>query len=268
MQRLRIRGPVRCFSGMLAAVFYVGASWSGVLASTLETTAEAQQRLEGRWAKRTHLETLTKLPIVGEIAQETDVISLVELRRNAAGQLMYREKTCRLTSKTLAGLIETSYPPSFLRVLSKDWQPARVMSDGTDVVLEQPRGVRKYGFVGDVVPHDKDDARVRDSDHDGHPGVTIKAKGLIGGEIYAAVEEWSEVRGKVLSPDRVRGLVKWGTDFAVLDASSGLLSGQPKTRLQPNPSAHYFEMRKVPPRAGCRAVLARLEQVFSDTHAP
>ena len=265
MQRPRLREITRTFGTLAFVVTLVGpTASSNAIANTRDAPREAHEQLQGRWAKRTHLETLTELPIVGEIAQETDVISLVELRAKANGEWMYREKTCRLTSKTLAGLIETSYPPGFLRVLAKDWQPARVVEEGAALVVEQPHGVRQYGFVGDAVPRDKDDARVRDSDQDGHPGVTIQAKGLIGGEIYAAVEEWSEVRGEVVAPDYVRGLVRWGTDFAVLDASSRILSGQPKTRLRPDPSAHHFEMRKVPARANCRAVLARLDQVFAN----
>ena len=238
--------------------------------SALSTPAMAQDsnEISGRWAKLTHLESLSKVPILGEISIETEVISLIEFRPNGSNGVEYREKTCSLRSNTLAGLLHTSYPRGLLRVITKPWTPAEVRSVDGDLVLDLPKAWSAYGYrpeqPGQASPHAAGDPRVIDQDRDGHPGVTVNTGGIVDGQLYAALLEWNESRGRVVSPDRIVGNVDWGTDLAVLGASSSMLRSQAPTRPSPNPDANRFVMRRVPDNATCGALMSRAKALFGE----
>jgi hypothetical protein len=207
-------------------------------------------QLDGHWAKVTRLESITDMPIFGDIKQKTEVVSLLEMKTSEDGELRYRERTCKLTSKTFGGMVKTSYPPAFLRMLERGWTPAFVEEDGDRLTFIQEKKPRDYGKDG------------RDQDGDGNPGVTIRVSGIIGGEIYAAIREWSTSLGRMTDENTIEGRVEWDVGLRVLGGSSKRLSSQPDTRRNDDPDAHTFVMRRVRANADCRRLLDQLDDVF------
>lgn len=242
-----------------------------LLVTSQPARAQSAEDLTGRWAKLTRLESLSKVPVLGEISLETEVISLVEFRPNGDDGVLYREKTCSLRSNTLAGLVKTSYPKALLRVITKPWTPAKVRVEGGQLVLDVPKAYKAYGYhpktPGQTPPRDVKDGRVYDQDRDGHPGITVETSGIVSGELYAALLEWNASEGRMVSPRRIDGQVRWGTDLAVLGASTGLLENQAPTRPKPDPTAHRYVMKRVPSNATCGQLLARADSVFGDALA-
>ncbi len=231
----------------LGALILLSAS---LLASDARAEGDPTAQLTGRWVKRARLESVTRMPVVGDISQKTEIISLLEIRPGDGGALLYREKTCRLATKTLGGFVRTTYPTRFLRMLRRDWSPIQLTATGDRLTLVQHKARRCYGEAG------------ADEDQDGHPGVTIEVNGIIGGEIYASIEESSTASGTVIGPDTIEGTVDWNAGLHVLGATSGMLRKQPKTRRKEDPEARTFVMKRVPDNATCAAVLNHLDDVF------
>jgi hypothetical protein len=206
--------------------------------------------LDGHWAKLTKLESITKVPVLGDISQKTEVLSLIELKTDENGQLLYREKTCRLTSKTFGGMVRTAYPPAFLRMLERDWAPVHVEKEAGQVTFIQQKNPRDFGAGG------------KDQDRDGNPGVTIKVSGIVGGEVYASIREWSTSLGKQVDENTIEGRVIWDAGLNVLGGTSKMLRNQPDTRRKKDPEAHTFVMRRVRDNATCPRLLAQADDVF------
>jgi hypothetical protein len=202
--------------------------------------------LEGRWAKLVHLESITDVPVFGDVSQKTEVLSLIDIRTEPNGETQFRERTCRLVTKTLGGMVKTSYPVAFLKMLVRDWAPIEI--EGSQFVQEKKP--RSYGDGGE------------DQDGDGHPGVTINVGGILKGQIYAAIREWSTSVGEVMSKNRIEGRVNWDAGFQVLGATSGFLDDQPKTRKNEDPEKHTFEMRRVRDNANCKKLVEQADDVF------
>jgi hypothetical protein len=206
--------------------------------------------LDGRWAKLTKLESLTDLPVLGDVSQKTEVLSLVDIKTEPNGETLYRERTCRLTTKTMGGVVRTSYPVPFLKMLIRDWSPLGVDARGGTIELVQKKAPRWYGEGG------------ADQDQDGNPGVTIKVSGIIDGEVYASIREFSTSYGRVESPNEITGRVEWEAGLKVLGASSSFLDDQPKTRKKEDPDAHTFVMKRVKQAANCRLLVEQYDDVF------
>ena len=207
-------------------------------------------QLDGHWAKLTKLESITAMPFFGDIKQKTEVLTLLELKTDGDGQTRYRERTCKLVSKTFGGLVKTAYPPAFLRMLERDWSPVQIKRDRGQVLFVQQKRPRNYGLDG------------RDQDRDGRPGVTIKVSGIIDGEIYASIREWSTSLGRVVDKNTIEGRVEWDAGLRVLGGSTDRLSKQPDTRRNEDPHAHTFVMRRVRDTADCRRLLDQQDDVF------
>ena len=60
---------------------------------------------------------------------------------------------------------------------------------------------------------------MRDDDHDGHPGVTVRIGGLIDGEVYLVQRGWSEFAGTAYDADTIRGDVRFDQDQEILGAT-------------------------------------------------
>ena len=64
-----------------------GALLISVIALTGNAQAETPKELAGRWAKLTRLESLSKVPVIGEVSLQTEVISLMDLAPDGKGGL-------------------------------------------------------------------------------------------------------------------------------------------------------------------------------------
>ena len=108
----------------------------------------------------------------------------------------------------------------------------------------------------DSVEAARSDPRVYDMDQDGHPGITMKSEGFVGGDIHAVQSKRVDLSGAVLGEDRVVGVSEVSKVSWVLGASNPLLLVDgPARKPHPDPFASWFEEVRIREGAGCNEVL-------------
>ena len=84
---------------------------------------------------------------------------------------------------------------------------------------------------------------VYDVDKDGHPGITIAAKGMIDGELHVQ-RRVTQFNGKAFSPDRQAGRVVVMRESIILESTTYLIGEGPRTPSQhPNPKLSGLTIR-------------------------
>ena len=98
---------------------------------------------------------------------------------------------------------------------------------------------------------------VYDVDRDGHVGITIKARGLLEGELHAVQRRVTQFDGRALSPDHQVGHVKVVRESIILESTTALIGEGPRSPQQhPDPSRSWFEAIRLPDQSTCQAVNA------------
>ena len=108
---------------------------------------------------------------------------------------------------------------------------------------------------------------VYDVDKDGHPGITIAAKGMIDGELHAVQRRVTQFNGKAFSPDRQAGRVVVMRESIILESTTYLIGEGPRTPSQhPNPKLSWFEAIRIDDKSNCQTVEKMNKQnAFSET---
>lgn len=224
-----------------------------------EGSAEKVPALAGNWAQVQVTSSLVDVPLMGKSEVQTRSIALLHIEQEASA-LSIREQVCSLeTDPTFGGLVRTEYPQSFVDALSVNSRRADLRWDnGTWRYAES----RSYRFEGarlrapgtERLPSHPADPRVADPDHDGKPGLTVRVKGLVSGEVYMVQRGWSELKGTLLSPRQIEGQVSWDAETKVLGASKRLLNKDPKSRPHPSEQKSFFKMIRWPGKATCHSL--------------
>ncbi|MBI5496287.1 MAG: hypothetical protein HY904_14795 [Deltaproteobacteria bacterium] len=119
--------------------------------------------------------------------------------------------TCHVTLPavtSIAGTVTNETPPAFLAAIPRVTQQLRLAETTLGTVVEFPRSVVVVGAelgnpADDGLPSDADDPRVRDSDNDGQPGVTVLNS--LGGEQHIVYRNKGSSRARVRSSNRLDG---------------------------------------------------------------
>ena len=247
MSKIRTNLHKRAASWMLLA--------TSLLALALAApTLRAADDLSGRWVMAQLTTTVADIPVVGEVYAKTRLVTLHDL--NVDGERLHGGGViCRLDIDSGSSVVDMKLSKKFIRSLPKPRVDARVfVHDG----LTKLRQKRQWIVVGaelrrpkkDPLPRKPKDKRVRDTDGDGKPGVTIEVDGLVSGKMYVAQRTWTRLSGTKRVDGSFAGKVYFNNEQSVLDATSSMLKDPPDTR--PDPSRSFFRLAKLDNDAKCR----------------
>jgi hypothetical protein len=222
--------------------------------------------LAGSWAQLQVTTSVVDVPMAGPSEAELRTLALLEVSQ-VDDQLRIRETVCGLESDGPSRMIDTEYPPAFSAALSGRERQARLRYQDGRWRYEEPRTYRCTGAslrdpAHDTLPIEPLDPRVGDPDADGKPGVTVRVRGWVEGEVYLVQKGWSELSGVVRNPRQIEGQVAWASEQRVLDATSRMLTKTPAVQPHPSQTRSYFRMARVPRKATCADLLPRAHRLF------
>lgn len=226
--------------------------------------------LQGTWAQKIVMTSLSDPPVIGEVTSRTITYALYEVTQERR-DLEVRTETCDVKLRNESSMMSTLLPDRFVRALPDEERSARIADTDDGPVLEFERsytvlGARLREPRSETLPSSPDDPRVIDDDGDNHPGVTIQVEGIVDGALRVVQRAWDRYRAPVESTSRVAGTVEWRVDQHVVDATSVFLQGQPPTRPHPDESKSHFEMVRVSSDFDCSEVLDRRNDLFDTSH--
>ena len=207
------------------------------------------------------------LPIIGEKTPRGHILFLLTRQWNAdKAHYTQKAKMCDGTSGSIFGVTtevsRTGYqriPPS--RSILKVKADKQTISVKNEVFLWGMKNVPNP--LSAALPQSMEEAQsakfkhiVYDVDADGNPGITLKAKGLIDGELHAVQRRVTNFHGKILSPDKQVGRVDVLRESIILQSTTSLVGEGPKTPKQhPNKTLSWFEAIRIDETSTCRDVI-------------
>ena len=129
--------------------------------------------------------------------------------------------------------------------------------------------------AGYTLPENKDDQCVQDWDEDGNPGLTVRAKGSIGGNstMYMVEKSSSIIHDGLISDNgnKIIALVDWTDEQNILYAGNPLLKGgsdnkQKNSSSKPEFIGNFFnfiEQFKIPEGSDCAYIVNNAATIFS-----
>lgn len=127
--------------------------------------------------------------------------------------------------------------------------------------------------AGYTLPENKDDPCVQDWDEDGNPGLSISAKGAMGGDMYMIEKASSTIHDGLVSADgmKITALVDWTDKQQILWAStSALESGSDNVQQNSsnktgfgNGPFNFIEQFKIPEGSDCAYIVNNAATIFS-----
>ena len=217
--------------------------------------------MTGRWAQRQITTSISDIPILGDVVTTTTSVLMLDVVQKKDGKIAIKETICDIDINTDQGGLRTIIPPAFVRAASGTTRTGRVWKKGDRWGMRiKPKvvvlGAKLARPDRDALPDDEDDARLVDADRDGKPGLTVRVRGAIDGEIYIVQRGWNEMTGSIQGKDQASGTIRWKSEQSVVDSSSIMLSSSPETRPDKRASKNTFAMKRVAPGASCATVKA------------
>lgn len=233
------------------------------LGALSQAHAEENLTLTGRWAQLVVTTSIAKLPVVGEVSSETKSFAIIDVKQDEQGRIVTQEQVCDLQIKSESDSVTTIIPQKFLTAVSGQSRTGYTTKQKDSLRLVLPRKVTTFGAnvkSGEALPTEDDDKRIIDADKDGKPGLTVRVKGLIDGELYIVTRGSNELFGALKPSGRVEGFVRWTSEQTVIDASSVFLKVEPTTKPDKRPEKHYFRWHRIPAATSCKEVLTRAKE--------
>jgi hypothetical protein len=249
-----------------------GYRFRSVLASCLLFASHpgaSESNLSGSYVYLLVTQTVTKLPIIEDYVATTRSIALVDLDHR--GQVLAGSgPICSVSIDGSSSLVRTELPRAFVASLPSTHIDARLSPKQMGLTLVQPPqalvvGARLAKPASDPLPRDANDVRVFDQDRDGKPGVTVRVRGIMSGDVFVIQRSSSSLRGHQ-TPNGFSGQVQFSVEQHVLGATSPFLRGNPKGA--PNPKGSYFWLGKLPKGSGCADAVRRVARVHNAESAP
>ncbi len=239
--------------------YYAPLALAGALA--LAPLSEAQARgarmpdIQGTWAQVQVTTARTEIPVIGVIETSTTSLLLTEITREGSDYVL-TEKVCSIDLTGGSDLVTTIISDAFARGVSGNTRAIRWFRDGDTLRYEQPKAWRASGaklsnVSRGTLPKAPGDPRILDSDGDGHPGLTVKIRGAIDGELYVVERSWSVLSGKMDGSGQLHGSIKWYSEQSVIEATSIFLSNPPPSKPTSSKRDNYFRMKKVDQESTC-----------------
>ena len=224
--------------------------------------------LEGTWAMLQVYPRIAQLPLVGESTQTSYVVQLVDVEQDGMSLVMM-DRYCFTVIDESSSLATTQIPDAFMHSLRPQPRTAILHDEGGETRFDQAPYLEVRGALLeypeiDELPVDPDDPRVVDQDGDGFPGMTVNVNllGLIEAQIYVVQRVQYQLRGVVISTDRVEGLIDWTDEQVVLAATSSLLTAGAESTPDPDPAKHIFVMLRAQEDWTCEWLRENWRQLF------
>jgi len=224
--------------------------------------------LSGDWVMLQVYPRIAELPLVGESTQTSYVVQRVTVEQEEAALVM-TDEYCFTVIEESSALATTQIPDEFMRSLRPQPRAATLREEGGETVFEQAPYLEIRGAIlenpeTDDLPTVPEDARVIDQDEDGFPGMTVNVNifGLLEAQIYVVQRVQYQLRGVVVSADRIEGLIGWTDEQNVLDATSPLLLAGAESVADPDPAKHLFVMLRAEEDWTCAWLAENWRQVF------
>jgi hypothetical protein len=222
--------------------------------------------LTGRWAHRTVQTSLTELPVGGEVESRTITHRITDIRHSGESATLEVDVcTSKIDSNT--DRIRTRLPEAFIESIPTSERRATLTTRDGLPRLEAARTCSVRGADLDApssgeLPASSDAPTVVDEDGDGHPGVTVSVEGMIDGDLYLVQRGCDSFRGRIISPNRIRGTVDWTTKQMILESTSMFLGDKPPSRPHPDDQKSFFEMVRVDRETTCADLLQSPDTYF------
>lgn len=222
---------------------------------------DGQPLTPGRWASRQRSAAIVNLPPTNTpttvVTTRLILHEVVELE----GETRLTHTTCQLRQPKLNG-VEVVFGPAFLGAVPKNTVVATV--DGAAVTI--PPDLVVLGAevaAGEDLPTTAEDARVRDTDEDGNPGVTVTLQGLLAGQLFVVYRQEVGLTGTADRAGCVAGLVAGASEQIQIGASPVELE-QIDLSPRPHPDAALSTFQLVPVAADldCAGLIAQDEALF------
>lgn len=224
--------------------------------------------LQGTWALYQVIAEYWEVPLLGERLRRVLQVARLRIEQDGEKLVLWSEEVCSMVFDMGTALVQISVLPEFVRSVQVGPIPARIEREEGGFVLVVPsytvlNGVRLADPL-DPLPAQAEDPRVLDPDGDGKPGFTVRVRvlGLLSGESYVVQRIRQEYRGRILSPDLVRGEVLWQDEQVTLGASSPffLISGKGR----PAPDHAFFVLHRLQGGESCAEIL----ELFRENREP
>jgi hypothetical protein len=237
------------------------------LASTPALAAEAAPDLSGTWARLEVTSEVSQVPMVGEVTTTHRAIALLTIAQSGR-KLTLRERLCGVRLESDKPEASVALGEGFVAAAPMVTRHAQLRKRSgawrfrSDELIEI-HGAELAVPATDPLPEDAKDARVRDIDRDGFPGMTIEISGMVAGSIRLAQRLRTTARGLVRSMNRFDGLVTWSRDQRILDSTNFLLRTSPPSAPHKDPARSWFRAERVPADADCATVMRDAERLFA-----
>jgi hypothetical protein len=217
--------------------------------------------LQGVWAHRQTLVGIAEVPVIGAVESPTVTTMRVTFSATPEGLVM-NETICGLLLGDQNGIVRLIVPNAFRDSIGLLERPASL--DGAAFSAArflELRGAELADPDNDALPTEPDDPRLTDPDEDGNPGLTVRATGLVDGEIYVVQRSWTILDGQ-LEGDRLDGLIEWNSEQIILDADNPvLLSGAPSGQVN-DANRHWFRSTRIDEGRDCDWIVENADRLF------
>lgn len=220
----------------------------------------AEADYSGTYAFILQTRSVTKLPILKDFVATSRSVAFVELKHEGS-RIIGTGPVCSVELIGSSSLAKMELPRAFQRSLPPVRVDATLRRRGERTVFEQGEqtvvlGAKLRDPIREDLPEKAEDARVVDQDGDGQPGVTVRVRGLVSGEVFIVQRSTSSLRG-TRQGNGFSGQVRFKNEQNVLGASSPFLKGnRPST---PSASGSWFRLDRLGQGTGCKEALARAQ---------
>lgn len=215
--------------------------------------AQALPSVSGTWLQKQVTTSVAKVPVAGKIESQAVAYIKVDIQQDGA-LLSIKSQTCWVELSSEFKKVRAYIPKPFMSLM-KHVRTGSLRNDDGVIRFHQDMSVDVFGAKLDnksksELPTKAKDKTVIDHDDDGHPGVTVRTRGLLKGRIYVAQRNRTTLDG-VVSKDKINGHVKWRTEQKVLGASNPFLKKDPNASPHPDQDKSRFKMVRADGAKSC-----------------
>jgi hypothetical protein len=212
--------------------------------------------------------SIALVPMVGPSTQTNYVVLQCDVVQDDLS-LTISNRYCFSIVEDTSPLSDTEIPDAFMQSLHPAPCNATLQEEEGEFTFHQEKQIEIRGAVldnpeTDELPTDPDDPRVIDQDEDGFPGLTVNINllGLSDEQIYVVQRFQYELDGRVVSPDRIEGLIQWTDEQEILAATNQMLLAGAESEPDPDPSKHVFVMLRAQEDWSCEWLREHWREVF------
>lgn len=231
--------------------------------------ADPTDALLGDYVMRSSFRTVRPdLPFLGDVRVITTSYAVSSVRRDGEGALTLTEQPCRVEAESDSDGLVISVPDMIARSTPPLTSTMDAWVEGGVLRWSRPMAASAVGWTPNApdepLPQDASDARVKDADGDGNPGVTVRvrAAGIVNGDVYVVQWQRAQYEGEVDEAGPLRGEVFDESEQRTIGASNLLLNTDMDVEPDPDRSDNRIEMLPVEAPLSCAQLLARLTDYF------